>query len=104
MPSVSRTLAISQKLADNQIQIELYKISAKEFNDYVGACKNAGFTEGITKTDSVFYANDDEGYKLSIFYYENKDTMNVYVSAYDLGSNTDNSGSEDATDENNTIQ
>lgn len=90
--------------SDNQIQIELYKISAKEFNDYVGACKNAGFTEGITKTDSVFYANDDEGYKLSIFYYENKDTMNVYVSAYDLGSNTDNSGSEDATDENNTTQ
>lgn len=77
--------------SDQQIQIDLYKISKDGFNDYVTACKNAGFTEGVTKTDSVFYANDEEGYKLSIFYYEKKDVMNVYVNSYDLGINTGNS-------------
>lgn len=68
----------------DQIHIELYHISTEDFNNYVKECKNAGFTVDITKTDQVFYAHDDEGYDLSIFFHEDKKTMDIYVDSYDI--------------------
>ena len=81
----------------DQINIELYKVSSEDFNDYVKACKNAGFTVDITKTDQVFYAHDEEGYDLSIFFYEDKKTMNIYVDSYDIDDNSQGNGNQATT-------
>ena len=84
----------------DQIHIELYHISTEDFNNYVKECKNAGFTVDVTKTDQVFYAHDEEGYDLSIFFYEDKKTMNIYVDSYDIdgGTQSENTvGTENTT-------
>lgn len=69
---------------EQQISFELYNVETEDFESYVKECREAGFVVGVSKTDMVFYATDDEGYKLSIFYYDDKDSMNVVVSAYDM--------------------
>lgn len=81
----------------DQINIELYHVSADDFNEYVKACKNAGFTVDITKTDQVFYAHDNEGYDLNIFFYEDRKTMNIYVDSYDIEDDVQQNGQSEVT-------
>lgn len=70
---------------EKQINIELYNISADDFDVYVKKCREAGFTSEVTKTDGVFYATDEEGYDLNLFYDAQKDVLSIYISAYDIG-------------------
>ena len=79
---------------EKQISIELYNIETTDFEAYVKSCREAGFTVEVTKTDMVFYATDEDGYDLNIFYYDDKDLMNVVVSAYDISDGTENNDSK----------
>lgn len=79
---------------EKQISIELYNIETTDFEAYVKSCREAGFTVEVTKTDMVFYATDEDGYDLNIFYYDDKDLMNVVVSAYDISNGTENNDSK----------
>lgn len=75
---------------EKQIHIELYHITSEDFASYVKECREAGFTVNVTKNDSVFYAHDDEGYNLNIFFDDDDDTMDIYVDSYDISAETDN--------------
>lgn len=81
---------------EKQVSIELYNIETADFEAYVKSCREAGFTVDVTKTDMVFYAKDDAGYNLSIFYYDNKDLMNVVVSSYDIENEMEDKTNNDA--------
>lgn len=70
---------------EKQINFELYNISEDDFNTYVKKCREAGFTKEVTKTDGVFYATDEDGYDLNLFYDAKKDVLSVHISSYDLG-------------------
>lgn len=70
---------------EKQINFELYNISEDDFNAYVKKCREAGFTKEVTKTDGVFYATDEDGYDLNLFYDAKKDVLSVHISSYDLG-------------------
>ena len=69
---------------EKQINIELYNISADDFDTYVKKCREAGFTSEVTKTDGVFYATDEEGYNLNLFYDAKKDVLSIHISSYDI--------------------
>lgn len=84
---------------EQQFQFELYNVSQVEFEDYVKDCRNVGFTFEITKTDSVFYADNAEGYNLNIFYYDDDEEMHVSIDCYGVNSE-DNSSHND----NNVVQ
>lgn len=73
--------------SEQQINIELYNISDDEYEDYVKKCREEGYSNDITKTDSTFYATDSEGYNLNIFYDSKEDVLNVYVNSYNLTEN-----------------
>ncbi len=75
---------------DKQINIELYNITAEEFDAYVKKCRNEGFTTDVTKTDGVFYATDENGYDLNLFYDSIKDVLSIHISAYDLSDISNN--------------
>lgn len=74
---------------EQQISLELYNVEPDDFESYVKECRTAGFTFDVTKTDMVFYATDEEGYNLSVFYYADKDLMNIVVSSYDKQTDTE---------------
>lgn len=66
---------------ESRFNIEIYQVSVENFDNYVRDCKEKGFTISTTKTDSVFYAYHDEQYELSIFYWEEKETMDIFLDA-----------------------
>lgn len=66
---------------ETRFNIEIYQVSSEDFEGYVKNCKEKGFTISTTKTDSVFYAYHAEQYKLDIFYWEDKETMDIFLDA-----------------------
>lgn len=69
---------------EKSFEFELHNISAEDFENYVIACRDVGFTVDISKTDSVFYAKDVNGYDLRISYHDNKDEMSIKIDSYNL--------------------
>ena len=87
---------------EQQINFELYNISEDDFNAYVKKCRDAGFTKEVTKTDGVFYATDEDGYDLNLFYDAKKDVLSVHISSYDLGGANNNDDNSQTNNEQQT--
>lgn len=68
----------------DNIHFEVYQVSEKDFEDYIKKCRNNGFIVNYTKTDQVFYAKDEKGYDLSIFFDEDKERMSVHLNSYNV--------------------
>lgn len=60
------------------LSVEIYKISDKQFNNYVEACKAKGFTvDSESDYSSSYDAYNAAGYKLSLGYYGSRDQMEI---------------------------
>lgn len=63
--------------SNEELWIDIYNISDKQFADYVNACKEKGFTVDA-QSDSISYdAYNSEGYKLGISHYGNGEEMTI---------------------------
>lgn len=82
---------------EKQINIELYNMSAEDFETYVKKCREAGFTKEVTKNDGVFYATDEDGYDLNMFYDAKKDVLSIHISSYDLSNSGDKGASTETS-------
>lgn len=71
--------------SENRIQIDLYNVKQEDFESYVKECRTAGFTVDVTKTNSVFYADNEGGYDLNLFYNEDKKILSISLDSYTLG-------------------
>lgn len=68
---------------ETRFSIDFYNVTQQQFETYVNACKEKGFTISVTKTDGVFYAYNQEEYDLNIIYMDFTDdkTMSVFLDA-----------------------
>lgn len=73
--------------SDEYLSLNVTKTSEKQYNNYIEACKDKGFTIDTETTGSFFYAFNDKGYKLSLSYYEGDMHINLDA-AMKLGSLT----------------
>ena len=68
-------------LLDNSesLSLTMYKVSEKDFKDYVKECKNAGYTVDIAyeSLSSMYEAFNDEGYNLYLSYYSSEESMRI---------------------------
>lgn len=119
LPEPTITTGKITRESEKQIQFELYKVSESDFEEYVAACREAGFTVDVTKTDSVFYADNEEGLDLNLFYYPSKKILSVSLDSYNYDETDDDldnavndvesekiseNGFEDGTYENLTVK
>lgn len=61
--------------SDEEINIELYKATYNDFEEYINKCRENGFTNHINKTHNSFYAYNEELYYLTISYNDVKRTI-----------------------------
>lgn len=66
---------------DESLFIYVYKTSAGDYNEYVDACKEKGFTVEADQSDTSYSAYNADGYELSMFYDESKEVMDISVDA-----------------------
>ena len=67
--------------AADDLWIDINDLSAKQFNDYVEACKEMGFTVDAESNSSSYNAYNAEGYKLSLGHYGSDADMSIQLDA-----------------------
>ena len=65
----------------NDLWIDINDLSDKQFNDYVDACKEKGFTVDAESNSSSYDAYNAEGYKLSLGHYGSDADMSIRLEA-----------------------
>lgn len=69
-----------QRNSNEYLSMNVYRISEKQYNDYINKCKNKGFTIEIAESDTMFSAYNDAGYELRVHYYVDNNKVNLFVS------------------------
>ena len=67
--------------AADDLWIDINDLSDKQFNDYVEACKEMGFTVDAEANSSSYNAYNAEGYKLSLGHYGSDADMSIQLDA-----------------------
>ncbi len=62
---------------DDGFEIELYKATQEDFNNYVNACEVQGFAMDETVSDILFQSYNNEEFYLDIYFYEKKNKINI---------------------------
>ncbi len=70
-------------ISNSESYLALYvnKSTEEQYNQYIEACKEKGFTIDTEKTGSFFYAYNEAGYKLSLSYYDYSREMHISLTA-----------------------
>lgn len=67
--------------SDECLSLYVYRTSVEDYSEYVEACKEKGFTVEAEQSEQSYYAYNADGYKLSLYYDENDNKMNIGVDA-----------------------
>ncbi len=63
--------------SDECLDVDLTKVSAKEYTEYVKECKDFGYTIDAEKTDDSYSAYNEEGYKLELGYFDYNEELSI---------------------------
>lgn len=62
---------------------DIYNTDLKTFGDYVSACQELGYVvDYYNIPGSTYYANDKDGYTLTVAYYKDDDRMSISLYNY----------------------
>lgn len=63
------------------LSVDLEQRSEEDFNKYVEACKDKGFTVDYSSASSSYYADNEDGYHLSLIYADSRGEISIQLSA-----------------------
>lgn len=63
------------------LSVDINDTTAPAYYDYVDACKDTGYEIEPVEDDLSYEAYNDDGYKLSLYYYESDKQMNISLEA-----------------------
>ena len=77
LPELSNCTGYIYSNSDEKLNIEIYKVSAKQFYKYIEDCKNKGFIVDSEKTEFSYSAYTEDGYKLKLNYLDYSKEMGI---------------------------
>lgn len=67
--------------SDSYLTINVNKVTQEQYTKYIEDCKVEGFTFDTETADNSFYAYNEQGYKLSLIYYDYSSEMHISLAA-----------------------
>lgn len=67
--------------SDSYTTVYIHKTTKEDYNKYQSECENKGYNLEIDKNERSYYAFNSEGYKLSLYYYEDDSEMHITLDA-----------------------
>lgn len=77
-PSTYGTIGLDY---NNHLSIDIFKISYAEYKAYRNECVDWGYDKDTSGGGNTYYAYNAEGYKLSLFYYEDDEKLGIVLRA-----------------------
>ena len=79
LPIPSSTYGDIQTNDEENLSIELTKMSFNDFNKYIEECKKKGYTYETEQTDTSFSAENKAGYHLTLEFQTLSDETSMYI-------------------------
>lgn len=67
--------------SESSFLIDIYDISSNQYEDYIDACKNSGFTVDYNKFDGFYSADNEAGYSLNLSYDDEDEELSISLFA-----------------------
>lgn len=67
--------------SDSYLALYVNKATQEQYTEYIEDCKEKGFTIDTETTSNFFYAYNEQGYKLSLSFYDYSSEMHINLSA-----------------------
>lgn len=67
--------------SDDSLYLNVYKINAEDYKEYVDECKEKGYVIDAEDLDDSFEAFNDKGYKVSLLHFETENEMQITLEA-----------------------
>lgn len=68
--------------SEDYVSIEVYLVSVDDYDEYVNACKDAGFIVDYSAHENTYTADDDKGNSLTLVYNKDDEQIDIRLSAY----------------------
>lgn len=82
LPEPSSKYGVVESESERYLSVDVYQVKPGEFDDYISACKDKGFTVDYYAADDSYSAKNNDGYSLMLDYEEERGkTMNITLSA-----------------------
>lgn len=79
-PKIDGAIVVDVEDAADRFSFEAIDVDQGEFDAYVDACKEAGFTVDPAETDQTYYADHvDGGFHVDCFYYPGRQQLTIYL-------------------------
>ncbi len=82
---------------EDSFWIDVYEISSEDFEAYIEECKDSGFTVDYSRYDNAYFADNDEGYSLSLNYDDEEKTMKISLRTPDDENEANSETSKDGS-------
>ena len=70
---------ITSNISIDSFHAIMYGATRESFEEYKSACADAGFTENIRENDAFYGADNADGIKLSLYFFENDAELDINV-------------------------
>lgn len=87
----------------SSFMVYIGKTSKEQYNNYVNECIEKGFIVDYTKSDNYYFADNEDGYHISI-QYEDSDTMYIHISEPDKTESKETLTESEEVESTNEIQ
>lgn len=81
IPESASNLGEIYSNSDDYLSVEIVKLSAEQYKEYLTACKDKGFTVDSAQSDAMYDAYNEKGYKLHLYYYESENELDISLEA-----------------------
>ncbi len=83
--------------SSSSLSVDVANTSQKDFDDYISQCREKGFTENYSRSDTSYSAENKDGYSLSLLYFESSSEMDINL--HEPAPKTTEKPAEEATKE-----
>lgn len=85
-PKPEDALVVDTSESDTRFSFEIAAMTQDEFEAYVDAFREAGYTVDIAQTDMTYYADNEDGvYHIDLMYWDENGRLNGYVDYIEQG-------------------
>lgn len=81
IPEPASNLGEVYSNSDDYLSVEIVKLSAEQYKEYLTVCKDKGFTVDSDQSDTLYDAYNKDGYKLHLYYYEGENELDISLNA-----------------------
>ena len=81
LPTPESTLGKNLINTEDYLSIDILDVSPEEYQEYVNACREKGFTVEVSEYDTYYDAQNADGYKLMLYYFESDEELSIDLNA-----------------------